>query len=102
GYETEPASDRKELSSAEMRYFKNCDPKNYQVTDEGMESLGGNYAGFNPQDHPVTGDCARPDRLVSKLGGQQRIQLPESLKYFPAKPGFSASRQRSTRSPFPV
>jgi len=38
GYELESASDRKELSSAEARYFMNCDPKKYQVTDEGWKA----------------------------------------------------------------
>ena len=38
GYEPEPVADRKELSSAETRYFMNCDPKNYQVSDEGWRA----------------------------------------------------------------
>jgi hypothetical protein len=29
--------ERKELSSAEARYFKNCDPKNYRASDEGWK-----------------------------------------------------------------
>jgi hypothetical protein len=37
GYEPEPVADRKELSSAEERYFMNCNPKSYQVSDEGWK-----------------------------------------------------------------
>lgn len=35
GFKPEPVSPRKELSSAEARYFKSCNPKNYQPTDDG-------------------------------------------------------------------
>ena len=38
GYETEPVEERKELTSAEARYFTKYDPKNYHVTDEGWKA----------------------------------------------------------------
>ncbi len=38
GYEPEPVSDRKDLSSAEARYFMNCDPKKYHPSDEGWKA----------------------------------------------------------------
>jgi membrane-associated protease RseP (regulator of RpoE activity) len=37
GFKPEPVSDRKELSSVEETYFKNCNPKNYQPTDAGWK-----------------------------------------------------------------
>jgi len=38
GYQPEPVDERKELSSAEARYFMNCDPKNYRVSNEGWKA----------------------------------------------------------------
>lgn len=38
GFKPEPVSDRKELTSAEERYFKNCNPKGYEVTDDGWKA----------------------------------------------------------------
>jgi membrane-associated protease RseP (regulator of RpoE activity) len=37
GFTPEQASDRRELSSAEERYFKNCHPTNYRPTDAGWK-----------------------------------------------------------------
>ncbi len=38
GYRPERVSKRKELTSAEERYFKSCDPKHYQPTDPGWQA----------------------------------------------------------------
>jgi hypothetical protein len=38
GYEPEPLDDRKDLSSAEQRYFISCSPTNYHATDEGWKA----------------------------------------------------------------
>src|SRR5438309_1226544 len=38
GFKPEPVFQRKELSSAEERYFKSCDPKNYESVDEGWRA----------------------------------------------------------------
>jgi membrane-associated protease RseP (regulator of RpoE activity) len=38
GYRPARASKRKELTSAEERYFKSCDPKHYQPTDPGWQA----------------------------------------------------------------
>jgi hypothetical protein len=38
GYNREPVSDRKELSSAEARYYQSCNPKDYHLTDPGWKA----------------------------------------------------------------
>jgi hypothetical protein len=38
GFKPESGADRKELSSAEAQYFKNCHPKGYEVADEGWRA----------------------------------------------------------------
>ncbi len=38
GFKPEPESDRKELGSAEGRYFKSCNPNHYELADEGWRA----------------------------------------------------------------
>ena len=38
GFNPEPVSDRRELSSAEVTYFKHCTPENYEPTEAGWRA----------------------------------------------------------------
>ena len=62
GYEPEPVSDRKNLSSAEARYFMNCDPKKYHPSDEGWKAWLVIMPSFDPEDDPVAGNC--PEKII--------------------------------------
>jgi membrane-associated protease RseP (regulator of RpoE activity) len=72
GFTTEPVSHRRELGSAEEKYFKSCDPKNYQPVDD-------NWRGWLVIMQAETNKRIRSQELVPATAGLlQQEDIPRS------------------------